>query len=318
MMLRSWKLYTAAITVLAAVVAVGCVDTRIPLTPKVPAARAAQPLPGAVAVMLPYDLRPAMEHKGGSPGVEYIIYLVFAIIDAERGNYVSCDSNFRCANASPATFGDKPSISAAIGESVVLCLDKANLFEKATRLQPEGAKPWVLSETPLPMPRLAAGSGDIWTLTDVENEAQSLQLKGMATPLPECSSPWLLRVHILHVYASRFETRMSLTVSTGQNTTSTVTKTKQYAPTANVVLACELYHMGGKHPVLVWDKTVCGTALAKANDAIYYPKLTVSALSVAMDTMVKDLVQDSPRIRAWLVEQGAPGVASAQAQPEAK
>ncbi|MGD1278044.1 MAG: hypothetical protein ABR964_12590 [Tepidisphaeraceae bacterium] len=286
--------------VIAMTIGLGCANNRLPLTPNpMPTAKAAKPLPGTVAIMLPYDLRPQVEHKGSAPGLEYIIYLVFIEVDAERGSYVTSDADYRLPYSEKEAlwkFGPDPVVAAAVGESVLLSIDQARVFEGVTRLRPPDRRAsWPLAEKNAPPPMPVSVPPELSVLSPAEQEAQELQSRALATPLPPFSTEWLLRVHILHLYASQFSTNVNTIASAGKNSTYSTTQTKGYAPSGNAVLACELYHRGEGSPALVWKRTVSGTATGPAVGPSYR-ELTLRALGNALAHLTGDLIADAPGI----------------------
>ena len=139
------------------------------------------PLSGQLSVMLPYDVRPSVEHQGSTPGLESFVYLVFVMIDTERGSYVKSDDMFRVPyddKQGPSRFGTDPSVPAAVGEDIYNCIQNAHLFEGVNRLCPTGrSKTWNLPENPAQPQRIVSGPGELLALNSSEQEAQKLDLR---------------------------------------------------------------------------------------------------------------------------------------------
>jgi hypothetical protein len=296
--------------------ALGCANPGIPLAPQVmPSAKAATPLPGALTVMLPYDERPAVERQGGQPGLESFVYLVFVEFDTERGSYVTSDSDFGLPypeKVAASYFGARPVVTAAVGEGVVSCIANAGLFERVARLRPpDRRETWELADKAARPVRLFSGPPELANLTGPEQEAQDLQLRGMATPLPSFSSEWLLRVHVLHLYASQFATNVDVIVATSNSSTS-ASSLRAYAPSGNAVLSFELYHQSKGNTTLVWNRTVAGTVTSAGTvPAGKINGFAVTAFTDALDKMTTGLVHDAPLILAQ-IQSDAPSVAAAK------
>lgn len=287
-----------------AILAAGCEDTRLRLGPVGgPGIVAPAPLAGQLTVMLPYDVRPSLEHEGSTPGLESFIYLVFVTIETDRGNYVTSDGNFRVPyddKEGPSKFGTDPSVAAAVGEDAFDCLQNARLFEGVTRLHPAGnGKTWVLVDKANAPTRIVSGPAELMALNSTEQEAQDLDLRAQATPLPSFSTEWLMRIRILHLYGCCYSdsTETDVYAAGPNNTTYTYSQrnTKNYQPSANAVLGFDLYHNTPGGPVLMWQRTVSGN-ISYSNGS--NTAMTVQALSAALDKMVKSLIADLPVIRA--------------------
>lgn len=315
--------------VLASVLLAACVDMRVPLVvdatigPRVPSA-----LPGTLTVLRPYDLRPSPEHTGLGPGLENVHLLVgwsaamlqpsvggplvnaltpylLGVADSGCGTFVTGDADFSAGSPTDGAFDPDVAIPAAIGECLVRGLVEAGLFERVARLD-HGVPQ--LAEVPLEVETLAASPGDPWRLEPAAQEARELQLRALATPLPPCGTPWLLRVHVLHAYAARYERRVYGLVMPGEVLAAQSPLGDDYwsprffrqPPFANVALTCQLYHLVEGLPVLVWDKTVCGAVRGSLEDVPGYARLTAAALAAATGAIVDDLRREAPAIHAWL------------------
>jgi hypothetical protein len=279
----------------------GCADHRFPLGPvNGPNIVASQPLPGELKVMLPYDVRPSVEHYGSMPGTKYFTYAVVYAHDEQRGNYVTSDDGFRVPyedGEGGSKYGTDPSVPAAVGEDVFNCIQNAHVFEKVSRLRPDGGS-WQLPDKGARVERIAAGPPGLLALNPAEQDSQDMDLRAQAAPLPPCDSEWLLRTRILHLYGCRFADTTSMSIigpAPGGTATYSQTLPKQYVPEGNAVLAFDLYHNTGGRFQLVWDRT-CDAAFhnPRASNA----HLALHSLSAALDQMVESLVRDAPRIRA--------------------
>jgi len=295
--------------------ALGCANPGLPLAPQVmPSAKAAAPLPGVLTVMLPYDLRPAIERQGAQPGLESFVYLVFIEFDTERGSYVTSDADFALPypeKAAPSHFGAKPVVPAAVGEGVLACISNAGLFEQVVRMRPPEQKDsWELADKAARPSHVFTGPPELGNLIGPEQEAQDLQLRGLATPLPPFSSEWLLRVHVLHLCASQFATNVDVIVATS-NSSSSASSLKAYSPAGSAVLSFELYHQSKGNVSMVWSRTVAGSAASLgAVPAGKINGFAVTAFTNAMDQMTTELVHDAPSILAQ-AQGNPPSVAAA-------
>lgn len=306
---------------LAAVIwfAGGCAVPGIPLAPSSPpAAHAPKPLPGEVAVMLPYDLRPSVEHAGSGPGLEYFIYLVFVVIDAERGSFVTSDVDFALPypqKEGAARFGTNPVVAAAVGEDVFNAVAGAGIFERATRLlPPDGKGQWPLVDKPKsPTVQIFSGPPEVNSLCAAEGESIDLQDRALETPVPAFSSEWLLQTQIVHLYASEFSNTVHVIVASS-NSSAESTQTLNYAPFANVVLKCKLYHRAAGGPALVWERSITGSEKSGPMAGNTYRTLVPLALANALQSMVANLASDTPGIVARIASSGPP-VASADFMP---
>jgi hypothetical protein len=146
----------------------------------------------------------------------------------------------------------------------------------------------------------------IWTgplgmddLNKREREAQRLQSRAAVTPLPPMTSDWLLKVSILHLYCSQYSVtnHVSLAIPVNRDDSVNLDSNDEhdFAPSGNAVLNCQLYRKMPGDPVLVWERTVAGSA---ANNQRSNDQLTVDALSDALSQLVKSLANDSPQLTA--------------------
>ena len=261
-------------------------------------------LHGEVAVMLPYDVRPSVEHEGKAPDIEYIIILPGVGVDATRGNFITSDGDFALPYSNKeasSRFGSEPVIAASIGEDFVTCLTNAKVFDRVSRLRPtkEEGKTWRLPPlSACPAEATLAVDDCLTKVCASEREEWTLQWRAMKAPLPPCSSPWLLRSRIQHLYCGVHQHPFNLTKSR-KNMQSTRTNITNFTPTANVVLDCELYRMQPQ-PLLIWNRTVTGTATGDPNDVTTITTQAAEALNQAMQQFTESLSQDIPRIEAYL------------------
>ena len=285
-------------------------------------------LPGTLTVMQPYDLRPTPEHTGLGPGLDNVHLLVswsvamlqpsvggplvnsltpflLGVADSGCGSFVTGDADLMVALPTDGTFDEAVAVPAAIGECLVRKVSSAALFDGVAGLD-EAVPP--LSTQLVDTKLLSASPGNPWALAPAAQEAHELRRRALATPLPACATPWLLRVHVLHAYAVRYERRVYGMVMPGEDVPPQSPLSDEYwmprffrqPPFANVALRWDLYHLEEGRPGLVWDRTMCGSVRGSLDDVPAYARLSAVAMDEVVAALTEALRQDAPAIRSWL------------------
>jgi hypothetical protein len=312
-----WRLLSA---VACLGILIGCAKGYPLAVVGLPDVKVDRPLPGEVAVMLPFDVRPSAERRGKQPDIEAVVVMPYVSVMTTRGNFVTNDHLYAVpydTKEAEARFGCDPVVAAAIGENIVTQLTQAGIFEGTTRLRPgkKEGKTWRLPEAPASWGgERIPPDGKLWEPSSAERQARQLEARAAVVPLPACAAPWLLRVRILHFYATFHQKTVTVTTSSSTSYGSyTYTRTESssnvtnFPPVANVVLDCELFHLGPQ-PTLVWQRVVRGVANGSLDAMSQTYELVVPALQEALNSLVRGLADDVPRVRAYL-ERSAGGPA---------
>lgn len=267
---------------------------------ELPDVEVSRPLRGEVAVLLPYDVRPPGERGGQTPQMEAMIPLPYVAIVKERGNYVTKDSLYDVPyerEEAAEKFGSGPVIPAAFGENLVACLQKARLFNGVTRLCPreDDERCWDLGAQSDEIPLSPAAGTKLWDACRELRNGRSLQVRAARAPLPDCASRWLLRVRVVHFYATYHRFSTTVTAST-QYTTQTSRNATTFPAIANAVLDCELF-LNGPQPRRIWQRVIRSTWVSKPKSAAAAPAFLRNVLDRSLCKLVKSLAADLPRIR---------------------